>query len=257
MNLSYHYTYLLGILFLLSACGKNEIEDLNLDYGYNYFPLEIGKTWIYQVDSIVFDPAILGTAIDTMRTFFREEIVDTLLDQTSQTWYRVERSERTADTLPWQIKSVFRIAATKEQAFRTEDNLQFIKLTFPIQEGKNWNGNVFFDETKIVQVAGESIEMFKGWSYQIETVDQSLALGNLSFEKVATITQANSENLIEYRFSQEQYAREVGLIYRELWILDTQCEICCNGDFSICEPLTWPEKAEKGFVLKQQLIDYK
>jgi hypothetical protein len=66
---------------------------------------------------------------------------------------------------------------------------------------------------------------------------------------VVTVQNADSENLIELRLAHEKYARGVGLVYRELWILDTQCIEDCIG-------MTWEQKAEKGFILKQTLIDH-
>jgi hypothetical protein len=80
-------------------------------------------------------------------------------------------------------------------------------------------------------------------------LDQTESIGDLQFDKVAIVllTDDGEENTIERRYALEKYARGVGLIYKEYEILDSQCSTCT-------EP--WSEKAEKGFILKQTLIEY-
>lgn len=244
---------LLGFLF---SCDNRETEEIVIDYGYEYYPLAVGSSWTYQVDSIIFDPAIGGTALDSTRSYVREVIADTLELADGETAFRVEHYYRHHDTLAWEIASVYTLAADDEKAYRTEDNLRFIKLVFPLKKGSNWDGNAFFDDTRDILIAGESVEMFKSWSYEVLESGISRQIGDLSFEEVAVVQNADDENLIERRYAIEEYARGVGLISKELLIADTQCNVCCNGDFSICEPLSWREKAEKGMIVKWQLIDY-
>ncbi|HQU60246.1 MAG TPA: hypothetical protein PLU64_13665 [Saprospiraceae bacterium] len=249
---------LAAMAIILFACSNREVEDITIDYGYDYFPLEVGRFWVYQADSITYDPALGGTAIDSFRTFIREVVADTLLDNTGAVLYRIERYERQADTLPWQIRKVFTLSRDEQRAYRTEDNLRFIKLTFPLRTGQSWNGNVFFDPFTKVLVKGESIEMFKSWDYKILTQGEPLQLGGLHFDEVATVQNADSRNnAIEFRVATEQYAKGVGLVSRYLDILDTECRVCCNGDTGDeCQALPWEERAEKGFRLYQQLITY-
>ncbi|MCC6724075.1 MAG: hypothetical protein IT258_06155, partial [Saprospiraceae bacterium] len=101
----------------------------------------------------------------------------------------------------------------------------------------------------IVTVAGESIEMFKGWDYRILQAGEAASFGALQFDETATVEESDSENLIELRRSMSTYAKGIGLVYRELWILDTQCLENCVGQ-------SWEEKAEKGFILKQTITNY-
>ena len=234
---------------------ENQKEEVPIEYGYEYFPLEIGQTSFYQLDSIIFDPATFGTRIDTFSWQLREQIVDTLRDGSGELLYVIERAQRKSDSLSWNLDAVWTASRTETQAFRTEDNLRFMKMSFPLEEGSTWNGNIFIDESLVISVAGETIELFKGWENRILTLNENLNLGDLNFEEVCTIELADNENLIEYRYGIEQYAKGIGLIYKELWVLDTQCQVCCNSDFASCETLAWQEKAEAGFILRQQLID--
>ena len=126
------------------------------------------------------------------------------------------------------------------------ENLKFIKLSFPIKLSKNWDGNAFFDSKTIQIVGEESMEFFKEWNYQIESIQPEIVSG-VSYDEVVTVQEANFETAIELRKSMSQYARGIGLVSRSQKILDTQCITCTTP---------WEEKAEKGLILTQVLIDH-
>lgn len=232
---------------LLAAC-KQTPDDYSIEQGLEYFPLEVGKFIEYQVDSTIFDPTG-DTAVFFSTTFVKEEIIDTLSDNNGNTLYKIEHFERAADTLPWTIRKVLTESIQGNQAIRTEDNLRFIKLVFPVKKSKSWDGNIHFNSGLIVTVAGETLEMFKGWSYRVNTVNEPASIGTFQFDETTTVREADTENLIELRRSTATYAKGVGLVYREVWILDTQCIDDCIGK-------PWEEKAEKGFILKQTILKH-
>ncbi len=238
---------ILACLFWLASCETTP-DDYQTEPGYEYFPLEVGKYAVYEVDSTIFDPTG-DTMVFSSKTLVKEEVVDTISDNNGETLYKIERYQRKADTLPWQVSKVFTASIQDNKAILTEDNLRFIKLVFPARKNAAWNGHVHFNPSLIVTVAGESLEMFKGWAYKIESIGEQDTVGTLTFDDVLTVREANNENLIELRRSNVKYAKGIGLIYRELWILDTQCIEACDGQ-------PWEEKAEKGFILKQRIIEH-
>ena len=255
MSCMKYFAFTVLILSLWSC--SDEIEELNIDFGYEYFPLEVGNYRIYQVDSIIYDPLGRGVVIDSTSSQVREMVTNTLLDNTGASIYRLERHVRKTEADPWLLEKVFVQSTDERRAFQIEDNLRVIKLPFPLQAGAEWNAHVFFDSSEIiVPVAGESINIYKDWSWEVLGVNESVNLNNLSFDQVATIQLSDSENLIELRRATEQYAKGIGLVYREMDILDTQCNACCGGDFSNCSNLEWGLKAEKGFSLRQRLIEH-
>ena len=256
---------LLLFFAFLFGCDKQEIEDTRIeDFGYDYFPLEVGRSWEYEVDSVIYDLGLNEVVVDSFRSYIREVIVDTLLDNTGLVRYRVERYNRANDTLPWRIERVLTLSRDEQKAVRTEDNLRFTKLVFPIREGKFWDGNAFFDENMLVFVAGEAVLMFEGWQYRILAESAADSIGGIIFEEVVKVQNADNTFLGNYgdvlnlRLAREHYAKGVGLIFRELQILDSDCIFCCDGDTDeeVCGPIPWTEKAEKGFTLRQRLIRY-
>jgi hypothetical protein len=232
------------LLFLLAALafGCQEVKDPFQLPEYNdapYYPLEIGRFWEYQVDSTIYDPI---EPVYFSSTQVREEVVDTFLDLQNHPWYRIERFERASDTLPWEIKQVVAATIRGNEALRLEDDLTFVKLHFPLTPFKSWNGNKYFDPSTVIFISSEPLEMFKSWDYRV------LATGapDMGYSDVIAIQQAGSENLLERRYSLEKYARDTGLIFRELEILDDTS--------TLDENIPWEQKAERGFKLKQTLL---
>lgn len=237
------------LLFLFGCKTERTLEDFQLDQGYNYFPLEIGKYREYVVDSILYDTTGMGIVVEETRTLVREEVVDTFRDNTNRLTYKIERFIRRSEAESWAVQSVSYAVATDNQLELVENNLRFIKMVFPLEDGELWDGNQFIDPTTTITIKGELIEIFKSWSYEVESIDEVEVIENVTYDSVATIIQAESENVIELRLSTEKYARGIGLIYREMKILDTQCIAGCEGK-------PWEEKAQKGFILRQTLTNY-
>jgi len=177
-------------------------------------------------------------------------VTDSFPDNEGRLVYRIERFERKDDTEEWRVNDVWTAAVTDRQAERIEENLRFIKMVFPVSDNTNpWDGNKYIDENLVISVAGESIFIFKNWLYEYREIGVPFEVNGLNFDDVVTVYQADEENFIELRSSYERYARGVGLIEREILILDTQCIAACVGE-------TWEEKAEKGFIVRQRIRDY-
>ena len=242
----YFSFFIISMIVVFAACDSN-IEDYQTDYKYEYFPLEMGKTLTYEVDSIVYSTSSGGDILKETASYeLRETVVDTFRDNENRLVYEVERQRRDSATMDWQIQEVLKVYRGETRLEWTENNRTFLKMIFPIKAEQTWDGNMFFDETELVAIRGEVIELFKSWESQTADVDVPATVNSNSFENTTTIYQANAENLIELRFSQEQYAKDVGLIYKEVMILDTQC-------IEDCLDMTWEEKAEKGFILRMRI----
>lgn len=254
MNVRTCLLIFLGIAACLFSCTKSTVEDIVPDRGYEYFPLAVGQSKEFAVDSIVFDPAQFRTAIDTFSGFLRETVVDTLRDHTGALVFRIERFYRRNAADPWTFHSVVSSGRNEQEAFFTEDNLRYVKLRFPLKTDVEWDATAYFPETTKLEVAGETLEFFKGWKSIVREKQAQYDLEGQQFSDVYLVELADFENKIEYRYGMEAYAPGAGLIYQEIWVMDTQCEFCCNRDLGACDPLPWVDKAEKGIILKKRLL---
>ncbi|MFT4666013.1 MAG: hypothetical protein ACI8YQ_004250 [Polaribacter sp.] len=241
----------IALLSLVSCKDKQTIEEPNIDFGYEYFPLEIGSELIYRVDSTIYDPQENSVEILTSMTYIREVVVDTFQDELGRLSHKVERFERPNVAVDWELKNVWSAVRTETQAERFEDNLRFIKMVFPVDDGDIWNGVAYLDVTVEYPVAGDRVAIFKSWDNNTEVIDQGQpeTVGDFAFEEVTTIQLADEENLLEKRYGIEKYAKGVGLIFKELQIYNTQ------DIENETEP--WEVKTERGFRVVMTLVDYK
>lgn len=116
-------------------------------------------------------------------------------------------------------------------------------MAFPLNQSQNWNPLIFVDPLSKVEVKGEPLEMFKGWEAKVKSIDQSWN----QCPKAIEIQFSNYENAIELRRGTERYAANVGLVYRELSVFNTQCLSSCQGQ-------AWEKKAQSSFILKMRRI---
>lgn len=236
------------ILLALSSCTKNETEVIDTStFGYDYFPVTIGKRWIYQTDSIVYTQKI-GTQIDSSKTYQLEEVVDTFRNSENQLVYRLDISYAKDTAQDWVLISSYFIQKDQLEFHKIENGLDYIKLVFPLRKYKSWYGNIRISSKTEFNIRGESLRPFtENWYYSYDYLDKPEYIGGKFYDKVSRVTEEDDENLLEKRYSVAKYAKGIGMIYKELWILDTQ-----NTNNSI----PFKDRAAKGMILRQALVSH-
>ncbi len=240
------------VVFLLTffACSETTYTEPDASaLGLDYFPIEVGKSWVYQLDSIIYDPEPGEIVVDTISYELKLEVVDTLIDLQNEKIYKLERYTRQSDTLPWTINDVWYVKMDENQVVVNEENLNFIKLVFPVREGQSWDGNALLHDRQVeVEIREETLDLFKLWSeYYYRSVGKPERIGERDYDEVATIEQVDRTIIIEKRLSVEKYARGVGLVYKRMEILDTQ-----NADTSI----PFVQRAQMGYIMEMTLKEY-
>lgn len=236
--------------FLLFMSCDPVKEPFNFsDFGYQYYPIEEGSYWIYQVDSVVY--RMVGAQRDSTTGYIKEEIVERFIDAVGDTIFRIERSFSRSSDYKWRVQDEWATSKDAGKVTRTEENLKYIKLVFPLKENVSWDGNIFISEDEIsIEVGGETLKPFLDWKYKVLTLGEKEIIGNNSFEKVSTIQNVdNSDDFLHFRYAVEKYAENVGLVHKKQLILDSNCIVGCDT-------LTWEEKAEKGYIMEMTLVEY-
>ncbi len=222
-------------LLILTSCKKDN-NSTSVELGYDYVVKDIGHYIIYQVDSVVyndFDNSVRDTTL-----LFKEIITELFKDNLGRDAYRVERYEKGDAEQDWSLSRTYYFVPEKSRLERIEENLRFISFVFPPDKGVEWDGNKFIE-------AVDNLKYLKGWTYEFVTVDEPLILNGKNYSKTAEILLEDKETMIEKTFAKEIFARNVGVIYKEWWHLETQ-KINDNP---------WLEKAEKGYIVKMQAVD--
>ena len=203
------------ILFLLSfftlfACTDDEGEAPAIDDGFDYAPLAVGQSSIFQIDSIIYDD--FNSSSDTISFQRKEEIVNSFIDDAGVEAFRIELSRRANDTSAWQLIRVFTSRKNNTRYVRTDNNIATILLVFPPEKGTEWDGN-------LLNTKEES-------EFTYTSVDQTETINQQEYQPVVTVLQEDEFNRIQQFFTEEKYAKGVGLVYRK----DKQLETELNGD---------------------------
>ena len=200
-----------GILFIsavlicgIVSCKKDKLTDPDL--GYNYFPNQVGKYVIYDVDSFYYND--FTSHIDTFKFQLKEKIQSVFLDNQNRPTLRLERfvkyyNDTVAYSLmPWTFRNVWAENRTAATAEKVEENVRFIKLVFPVKKNKSLNGNVQNTNPEI--------------DYSYSYVDQLKNIAGMTFDSTLEVVQQNNLTLIAQKYSIEQYAKNVGLVYKKI-----------------------------------------
>ena len=208
---------ILIITLLIFSCKKdNDLVVSNV--GYSYAGMDIGSYIIYDVDSHHYN---VPFGIDTSYQFqIKEEIDSKYTDLEGEEAFKVIRYKRINDTAQWSALDAWNAKLTATNYQKTEENVRFIKLIFPVRESKKWDGN--------------SMNNIGSLKYEYTSIHKKMTVGLLSFDSVLTVIQLDDVNLVQEKYFEEKFAAGVGLVYKKsvdinnafnsavgLWLRDT------------------------------------
>lgn len=194
------------------SCKKE--KDPDPDMGYNYFPNQVGKYVIYDVDSFYYNDFNVPLTIDTFKFQIKEKIQSTYLDNQNRTTLRLERYVRYYNdtipfsSLPWVLRDVWAANRTATTAEKVEENERFIKLAFAVKNDQTWNGNA-------QNTLGEQ-------TYSFEFINQARSIGGTAFDSVLQVNQLDDASIIHKKYSIEKYAKRTGLVFKQVINIESQ-----------------------------------
>jgi len=245
------------LLAMLAACGDFSDRPEFISNSEEYFPLALGRSWTYAVDSIVLDDAPGGNVKDTVSFEVREDIIGRMPSADGDSAYIVHRFRRSSAQDAWSLSLALTLSVHRGQALRSEDNVTLVKMSLPLQEDSRWLATQFVSPETSVQVGTEFLEPYEYWESRVLDVDAEGEIGDYIFGagQLMHIRQVDADDGLTRRYVQESYARGIGLVARTDTILDSRC--IALGDFGPCIGKPWLQHAGKGYVLRQVLVDYR
>ncbi|MBO0938724.1 hypothetical protein J2I47_19390 [Fibrella sp. HMF5335] len=191
---------------LLFSCQQADVTVT--DPGTDYAPLETGRFIIYDVT----EQRYSLTAPPATTTYqLKETIGSPYTDVTGQPAYRLQRYRRANAQAAWQTDSLWTARSNTQAAIRTENGADFVKLIFPLTERAEWNGNAY--------------NQFQKDIYTLRQVRKPYTVGTQTFAETATVVQHSDSNLVAQDKRLEVYAKQIGMIYREV----VQLQFCSSG----------------------------
>ncbi|MEM9897268.1 MAG: hypothetical protein AAF789_12945 [Bacteroidota bacterium] len=214
------------LMVLFSSC--NETKELDRDnLGYDFYPLSIGNFSVYDVEEIRY----LITGFDTSNYQLREIIIDSInsIDQTS---YLLRREIRQDETEPWRSDSVWVVTQTANFLSVTENNIPFMKLTFPVNSDREWDGNSLNSRNNLI--------------YYYQQVQNAVIDSIPASDHIRVIIEDIEENVTGVDLRSEVYVRGIGLVEKDYFTQKNCTASDCGPDLG---------EVIAGRSLKQTLIE--
>ena len=198
--------------FLLFACDNLDGNLPSPQDGGKFFYPKIGQSVVYEVEDTQYEL----TGKFTVKSYQLKEMnVSAFKDLDGKEALRIERYRRENETQKWMIDSIFIAKKEVDKALKTENNVTYVKMSFPIKENLKWNGNAY--------------NLLGNDSYEMKKVNQLFQTNGQKFNNSVTIVQQNDSTLVNLKKRIEVYAEGIGLIYQEKINVSYCNSIACLG----------------------------
>jgi hypothetical protein len=188
-------------LAFIFSCKKD--STIPTSPSFNYFPTEKGKYVIYDVDSIYHADNDNDTDDSVYFWHFQiKEIIDSSYEDIQGRNVQVLlRYRRDSIHIDWALQNVWTQTLSSSTAYRTEDNVPYHKMSFPIDSKITWNGN--------------DMNTLEEEEYSYEYFHEPDNINALSFDSTLSVLQRDDDNFIQKIYAKEMYANHIGMIYKE------------------------------------------
>jgi hypothetical protein len=207
------FTPFVFILIALSSCEKLDCGCVTPPQtGASFFYPTLGTSIVYDVQETQYSL----TELPKVKSYQLKEVVASFFqDSDNREVLRIERYRRENDTQNWSIDSVFTAKKEIDKALKTENNVTFVKMIFPIKDGVRWNGNLY--------------NSFGDDSYEMKKLNQPFQINGQNFAKTLSVVQQNDSTLVDLKRRMEIYAEGVGLVYQEKIFISYCNTVDCLG----------------------------
>ena len=207
--------YLLLIILIVASC-KKETTTLNPISINELYPLTVGKSFLYRLDSIV--PIDFGKDLTKKSYLLKDSIESSFIDATGKKAFRIFRYiTDTLQTKPWAF-SATNIATIDTNKIEYQDNnLTFIKLANVVSLNTSWKGNSY------INTQSPPFYYLDNWNYQYQNLNETYTCLKGNLQNTYTVLQVDEHtpgdfsktNFYEKKYSIEVYAKGIGLIYKD------------------------------------------
>jgi hypothetical protein len=243
--------FIIALIFLISfSCKKS--EKFISESVSEYFPLTVGKYITYRIDSTVFTN--LGRTEEIHRYQVKHVVDAQVTDNIGRPGFRIYRYLRdSSGTLAWRENGTYFITPLTDQVEVSEDNLRYIKLHLPIALDFQWKGNKHLSSNPFFSLYNfNNDDNMNKWDYRYDKFESSATIGGKTLNNIYTVAEAdeainapvtNAGLYGSRNFAIEKYAKNIGLVYRELILWEYQPNTGGGSGF------------KTGFGIKMWMID--
>lgn len=220
---------LIFVGFILSTC--TESLDPQAIFGTNYQPEQIGHFVEYVVRETRFR---VNQAPEKLNYEIRDVIRNTYQSVGKELTVEVHRYNRRNGRENWNLQNIYVFRKNTFNIIRVENAIPYVRMAFPLKNGKTWNGNSMNDL---------GLEM-----YRIEDLGKEITIGGKKLGETATIVQRNDSTLVDKNIRYEVYANGIGIVYSR-----NEKVLYCQSPNSACFGKYIPES---GSTIEMQMYNY-
>lgn len=245
----FFYFLLLLVILAGTSCETKFYDEIDNRANSEYFPFKEGKYRVYRVDSLKFYPDGPVTIIDTTHGILREETRNLKYISKNHVTFEIWRTYEALGKESDAVTRVWSAEIEDGKWFQNEENLRFFLVNFDADVSDRWE-SLLFNPSNVTEIIGQSpILPYIEWRSRLVSKEEILQSDSFEFSNALLLERAALINsLLELRMCNEWFVKGVGMVKSERWILDSQCIACPEED--------WAGKAEIGYIVKQELIDY-
>lgn len=224
---------------MLVGCQSREV--LPKRSGHEFVPAQVGDYWEYGVTTTTFS-AVNGQTNELSE--LRLDVVDQVI-LGGQVTFIVQRRTRPQGSTTWQAAETWSARVDQFQYVLQEGNVPFVKLQFPLVEGKTWDGNLLntLGGTEICPDGTATCD-----TYNVTQLYQPFELpGIFLYDDTVTIVESDEDDpIIMKDLRKAVYAKEIGMVYRE----EIHLEYCTVG------PCIGQQVVENGSIVRLTLTTH-
>jgi hypothetical protein len=194
--------FLFIVISIFCSCGEDtKIEPTQFVNGSEYFPIDVGTEWTYQVDSIHYNSFNTQKPADTFHFWVKETVAEKLPFDSDFETARVERLVSLDSGKSWKFDRSFQLSKSDIHAVKTDWGNRILKLAFPITKNQEWNVNAYNIQEKI---SGFYEQLFK-----------TIPVKDSIYTAAVSVNLRSVKNLIRTDTDTECYAPKFGMILKE------------------------------------------
>jgi hypothetical protein len=224
------------LLICLLACESHEAVPART--GAEFVPMRVGAYWEYALTETTISP--VNGQVNTL-TELRVEVLDSAVNDDEIT-YVLGRWTRDQGATDWVVTETWSVRQNEFRWIVQQGNVPYVKLSFPLTEGKGWDGNMLNSLGGTEQCADgtDGCDI-----YTVNNLQKPFEItGTLSFDDTVTIVESDEEDpIIGKDIRKAVYAEGVGLVYLDVTVFEYCTVGSCIGQ----------QVVENGYILKQQL----
>lgn len=203
MSIRTTYLYFISAAILFVFACKKEVEILPKDATTTrYYPNIKGNFIIYRVDSLFYNQ--FTSSIDTFTYELKEKVTELFTDAGGRQAQRIERYKKQNQI--WVLVKVWKAYVSEKYVEKSEENITYLKLLFPLFKDKTWNGNAM----NALDTTSAKLQ------YKCLIIHSAFNNNKLNFDSCATILHESDSTLISINQTKEVYAINVGMIYKRI-----------------------------------------